>query len=81
MYSVQLFCSCIVGVKVSIRHAARLVGLGTVWGYVESPLIFEERAMEGNGMFELAVSIKATNYVRACSASVVDLNPYPNACS
>lgn len=56
-----------------------LVGLGTIWGYVEWPLTFEERATEENGMFELAVSIIATNYVRACSASVVDLNLYPNA--
>lgn len=46
MYSGQLFCSCIVGVKMSIRHAARLVDLGTVWGYLEWPLIFEELVME-----------------------------------
>lgn len=38
--------------------------------------MLEERATEENGMFELAVSITATNYVRACSASVVDLNLY-----
>lgn len=60
----------------SIRHAARLVGLGTVWGYVEWPLMFEERAMEENGMFELAVSMKAANYVHARTANVVDLNLY-----
>lgn len=38
--------------------------------------MFGERAMEENGMFELAVSMKAANYVHARTASVVDLNLY-----
>lgn len=38
--------------------------------------MFEERAMEENGMFELAVSMKAANYVHARTANVVDLNLY-----
>lgn len=58
------------------------MGPETVRGYVELPLMFEERVMEENGMpeltgmFELATSIRAIDLVHACSASVVDLNLY-----